>query len=100
MANRARTPDEFDSPWKNALQLYLQAFLKLFYPYSATEIDWQRGHESLDKEMQKIARRAKVGELLADKLFKVWLDNGSERWLLIHVEFQGDYDADSEERMF
>ena len=27
---------------------------------------------------------------VADKLFKVWLKDGSEEWLLIHIEIQGD----------
>jgi Putative transposase, YhgA-like len=100
MVKRARTPDEFDGPWKNALQLYLQAFLEFFFPDIGADIDWQRGYESLDKEMQKIARRAKIGKLLADKLFKVCLKDGSEHWLLIHIEIQGEYDKDLAERMF
>lgn len=33
------------------------------------------------------------------KLFKVWLNDGSEQWLLIHIEIQGDYDKDLPERM-
>src|SRR5271156_1964014 len=100
MAKRTRSPDEYDSPWKDALQFYLPAFLTSFFADIHADIDWSRGYQSLDKEFQKIARRAKVGKRLADKLFKVWLSDGSEHWLLIHVEIQGDYEKGFPERMF
>ncbi len=100
MAKKLRKSDDFDSPWKGTLQLLLQAFLEFFFADIAADIDWSRGYESLDKELQKIARRAKVGKLLADKLFKVWLDDGREHWLLVHIEIQSEYDKDFEERMF
>src|SRR4051794_26392863 len=100
MAKRPRIIDEFDSPWKEALQAYLPDFLVFFFADIHADIDWSRGYQSLDKEFQKIARRAKVGKRLADKLFKVWLKDGSEHWLLIHVEIQGDYETDFPARMF
>jgi hypothetical protein len=40
----------------------------------------------LDKELQRIVPRAKQGRRTVDKLVKVWLKSGEERWLLIHVE--------------
>jgi hypothetical protein len=100
MAKRSRTSDDFDSPWKGALQAYFPFFLAFFFPDIHADIDWSRDYVSLDKEFQKIARRAKVGKRLADKLFKVWLKDGSEHWLLIHVEVQGDYEKEFPERMF
>ena len=42
----------------------------------------------LDKELQPIVRRAKQGRRYVDKLVKVWLKSGEERWLLVHVEVQ------------
>ncbi len=100
MAKRTRQPDDFDSPWKDALQWYLQQFLAFFFPTIAADIDWGRGYDGLDKEFQQIVRRAKVGKGIADKLFKVWLRDGREHWLLIHIEVQGDYDKAFPERMF
>jgi predicted transposase YdaD len=35
-----------------------------------------------------------------DKLVKVFLKNGEERWILIHIEVQGYRDPDFEKRMF
>ncbi|MBI2807975.1 MAG: cytosolic protein [Planctomycetes bacterium] len=100
MPKRAQKPEEFDSPWKEALHAYLPQFLLFFFPDIQADIDWSRGYEDLDKEFQKIARRAKVGKRLADKLFKVWLMDGTEHWLLIHIEIQGDHEKEFEQRMF
>ncbi len=97
-----KTPpsDDFDSPWKEALQRYLPSFLLFFWPDIHADVDWSRGYESLDKEFQQIIRRAKTGKRLADKLFKIWLKDGAERWLLIHIEIQGAYEKDFARRMF
>jgi hypothetical protein len=38
--------------------------------------------------------------VLADKLYKVWLKDSSETWLLIHLEIQGQADLTFPERMF
>jgi hypothetical protein len=79
---------DFDSPWKEALDLYFQAFLAFFFPAIHNDIDWSRGFESLDKELQQIAPRAGRGRRYVDKLVKVWRKNGHEVWVLIHVEVQ------------
>ncbi len=100
MPKPQRTADDFDSPWKEALQVYLRSFLDFFFPDIHADVDWSQGYTALDKEFQQIVRRAKVGKRLADKLFKIWRMDGSEHWLLIHVEIQGDYEKDFAARMF
>jgi hypothetical protein len=100
MAKRPRTNDEHDSPWKEALHVYFPSFLAFFFADIHRDIDWSRGYESLDKELTQIARRAKLGKLLADKLFKVWLLDGTDCWILIHVEIQADVEKAFAQRMF
>jgi hypothetical protein len=39
-------------------------------------IDWARGYEFLDKELQQVVRDAELGRRLADKLVKVWRVDG------------------------
>src|SRR5437870_10914924 len=80
---------DWDSPWKETLHHFLQAVLAFFFPELHDAIDWKKGYESLDKEFQQIVADAKAGRGLADKLFKVWLRDGRELWLLLHVEVQG-----------
>ena len=97
--NRRRRIDH-DSPWKEALEQFFKDFLWFFFPELHDAIDWSRGYVALDKELQQIIRDAKVGKSLADKLFKVWLKDGTEKWLLIHIEVQGKVEVYFSERMF
>jgi hypothetical protein len=90
---------DYDGVWKEALDLYFEAFLLFFWPLAHADIDWARRYEPLDKELQKIVRSAKHGRRLVDKLVKVWLKNGEERWILIHVEVQTWKEGDFPKRM-
>ena len=54
----------------------------------------------MDKELQKILKTNETGKRYADKLVKVYLTSGEEKWLLIHVEVQGYREADLAERIY
>jgi hypothetical protein len=95
---RSRT--DYDSPWKEALDRYFERCLAFFFPLAHAEIDWSRGYEMLDKELQGIVRQAKQGRRTVDKLVKVWLKSGEEKWLLIHVEVQSWKESDFPKRMY
>jgi hypothetical protein len=90
---------DYDSPWKEALDRSFEAFLLFFFPLAHADIDWTRGYEALDKELQKIVPAAAQGRRYVDKLVKVWLKTGKEAWLLIHVEVQTWKEGDFPERM-
>ena len=77
---------DFDNPWKDVLEHFFRHFLEFFFPEAHAAIDWSRRYESLDKELQQIVSDSELGLRLADKLFKVWLQDGQEAWILIHVE--------------
>ncbi len=79
---------DYDSPWKDALDFFFEAFLELFFPEAHADIDWSRECESLDKELQQIAPEAEIGRRYVDKLVKVWLTSGEEQWVLVHIEVQ------------
>jgi hypothetical protein len=91
---------DFDNPWKDVLEHFFAQFLEFFFPEAHAAIDWSRRYESLDKELQQIVSDSELGLRLADKLFKVWLQDGQEAWILIHVEIQNQRDAAFAERMF
>ena len=82
------------------MQKYLPFFLAFFFPDIHADIDWSRGYEALDKEFQQILRRAKLGKRLADKLFKIWLRDGSDCWILIHLKIQSEQEKAFPRRMF
>ena len=94
----ART--DFDSPWKEAIEQYFQDFLAFFFPVMHAGIDWTKGYEFLDKELERVVHDAMLGRRYADKLVKVFLPDGHETWLLIHIEVQGYPDPGFRQRMF
>jgi len=51
-------------------------------------VDWRKGYEFLDGELEKITVDAKTGRRYTDKLVKVYYQDGREEWLLIHEEIQ------------
>ncbi|BBD62768.1 hypothetical protein NIES2109_56180 (plasmid) [Nostoc sp. HK-01] len=97
----SKTPQtEYDSPWKQMLQLYFQDFMSFFFPQAHAQIDWSRGFEFLDQELQQVVRDAELGKRLIDKLVKIYHIGGEESWLLIHVEVQSQEESDFPKRMF
>ncbi len=90
---------DFDSPWKETLDLYLQLFLEFFFRNIHDAIDWSRHYESLDTELQQVAPEDEAGRLLADRLYRVWRQDGEEAWVLIHIEVQSQAEPDFAERM-
>ncbi|WP_193200627.1 cytosolic protein [Nostoc sp. MG11] len=91
---------EFDSPWKQILELYFADFMHFFFPQAHGEIDWSRGFEFLDKELQQVVRDAELGQRFADKLVKVYRAGGEESWILAHIEVQSQEETDFARRMF
>ena len=92
--------DDYDSPWKEALERYFPEFLALLFPWVHAAIDWSRGYEFLDKELQQVVRDAELGRRYADKLVKVHTRDGAETWVLVHVEVQGAAEAGFAQRMY
>ena len=52
---------DHDSPWKEVLDLFFEAAMEFFFPSAYDQIDWSRGFEFLDKELQKITADAALG---------------------------------------
>jgi hypothetical protein len=95
------TPDiQFDSPWKTAIETYFPDFMAFFFPQIHADIDWSRGFEFLDQELQQIVRDAELGKRLADKLVKVWQLGGEETWVLAHIEVQSSEQSEFSKRMY
>jgi hypothetical protein len=93
-------PANYDESWKAAIERYFEAFVAFFFPQAHQAIAWERGFEFLDQELQQIVRDAKAGTRFVDKLLKVWLADGEETWLLLHIEIQSQTDSGFSQRMF
>lgn len=92
MATR-RGRDNYDGPWKEVLDNNLRDFLELCFPEVATGIDWAKPVEFLEQELQQLTARGLKGRQQVDKLVRVALQDGSQTYLLIHIEIQSQYDA-------
>jgi len=91
---------DFDSPWKEALDVYFEPFMAFFFPQVHLEIDWAHGVEMLDKELGQIVPNAERGRRIVDKLIKVWRLDGRDEWVLIHIEVQSQEETDFGQRMY
>lgn len=109
MTNQAPAPhadystefaDDFDSPWKEAVERYFPEFIAFYFPLAHTQIDWSRGYEFLDQELRAVVQDAELGKRFVDKLVRVNRFSGEEGWIFIHLEVQGSPQAEFAERMF
>lgn len=91
---------DYDSPWKDLLDRFFEAFVEFFFPSAHAQIDWSGGFEFLDKELQKITADAALGRRAVDKLAKVQLKSGAELVALIHTETQGEREPNFEEPIY
>ena len=91
---------DFDTPWKEALWLYLPSFFEFFFPDINAEIDWSRGFRFLDKELRKLSKGSLGGNREADTLVELHRKNGETTWVLVHIEVQSQVDHDFPDRMF
>jgi len=93
-------PDEYDTPWKDAVDRYFIEFMGFYFPDAYRQIDWNKPYTFLDKELQAMTRDAEIGMRLVDKLVCVYLHDGQEKLIYIHLEVQGTAQAEFAERMF
>ncbi len=91
---------DFDSPWKEALEFFFEDFIEFFFPQVHADIDWARGVEFLDKELQQLVPESEHGLRIVDKLARVFRLSGDEDWVLAHVEVQGQPEQNFEQRMY
>ena len=74
--------------------------MAFFFPDVHSDIDWNKGYEFLDKELQQVTKDAEVGKRIADKLVKVWRVSGDQVWVLVHIEVQSQSDQEFAQRMY
>lgn len=89
-----------DKLWKAILEDFFPEAMLFFFPKHYPDIDWSKGFEILDKEQKQIFPESEESHRRVDMLVKVWLVDGTEQWILIHIEVQGYRDEDFARRMF
>jgi hypothetical protein len=92
--------DDYDTPWKDALQRYFPEFMSFYFPSAHAEIDWSAPWDFLEQELAQVSRDAETGARRVDKLVRVTRRGGRDQWVLIHIDVQGNRDRSFAERIF
>jgi predicted transposase YdaD len=92
--------DDYDTPWKDALTRYFPEFMEFYFADAHREIDWARPHVFLEQELAQVVRDAELGRRRVDKLVRVFLRDGAEQWVFVHIDVQGRYEKQFAERVF
>ncbi|MBQ7578493.1 MAG: hypothetical protein IJT21_09535 [Synergistaceae bacterium] len=96
---------DYDELWKDFIADFWQEILKKFIPSLYKKADLNREPEFLDKELHDILASfndndSKTPKRYVDKLLKIFLKNGGEEWVLLHIEIQGKGGENFSLRMF
>lgn len=91
---------DYDGLWKKLINELFEEFVLFFIPELFEDIDFSREPEFLQQELFQELIQEKKGKQIADQIVKVFLKSGVEKWILVHIEVQGDKDQDFPKRMF
>lgn len=93
---------KYDMLWKGLMEELMGDLLLFVEPEIGKELDLERGFEFLDKELVEMFPEPEKpsNTKVVDKLVKVFLRDGSERWMLLHIEVQGNNEKGFARRMF
>ncbi|WP_442598672.1 hypothetical protein [Neobacillus sp. D3-1R] len=91
---------DYDGLWKKLIQELFEEFVMFFATDLYEDIDFLKEPEFLQQELFQELIQEKKGKQVADQIVKVFLKNGDEKWILIHIEVQGGRDQDFSRRMF
>ncbi|MBQ3763468.1 MAG: hypothetical protein II869_00670 [Synergistaceae bacterium] len=88
-------PYDYDGIWKEFILYFWRDILYDFIPDLYNAADLSREAESLDKELHEITADdskddgGKSSKRYVDCLLKIYLKDGTEEWVLLHIEIQG-----------
>lgn len=92
---------KYDMLWKSMIEDLMADLLVFVDPDIGEVVDLARGFEYLDKELIELFPDPDVMTMkVVDKLVKVFLRDGTERWILLHIEIQGNNSKEFPKRMF
>ena len=92
--------DDYDSPWKEAIERHFADFMHFYFPTAHAKIDWSQPVTFLEQELREVVRDAELGKRFVDKLVRATGHDGQSEWLYIHLEVQGSPQDTFAERMF
>lgn len=88
---KRKPPSRDDCLWKAIFEDIAEDFLRFFFPDADKLFDMEKKCEYLDKEFESFFPQEEDGTggvRYVDKLIKVYLKDGGEKWISIHIEVQ------------
>ena len=99
-------PYDYDSLWKDFTRICWREVLYDFMPDLYNAADLTRDAVQLDKELHDVVaglgseEETQTTKRYVDNLLKIYLKNGKEEWILLHIEIQGRGGENISARMF
>jgi hypothetical protein len=91
---------DYDSLWKFLIEAFGFQFLRRFLPDLYAEVDLSHPIEYMDQEFSSKLRPRKKGRKITDKLLKVRLLSGEERFVLAHIEVHATGESTFGKKMY
>ena len=91
---------DFDSAWKETVEVFLPGLVELSIPAICGEIDWNRGFDFLDSELRSLFPKRGSRRSRVDKLVRVFFKDGRSQWIYLHLEIQSQASENTPLRMF
>ena len=88
----------YDKLWKGITADHFYDFLAMFLPKLYKKVDITKPPVFLEKELRAVVEGKTL--TVADKLVKVALKDGTEKWVFVHIEFENSHSPAIKERMF
>ncbi len=98
--SESKVADQYDSPWKEAIERHFADFMQFFFPAAHAQVDWSKPVIFLDQELHAVVRDAELGTRYVDKLVELTRRDGQAEKVYVHLEVQGSEQAEFSERMF
>ena len=67
------------------IERFFPQFLRFFVLDLCNDVGFSRGFFFLDKEMEQLSQQSIKGAKFVDKLVQVFLKDGNEQWILVHI---------------
>ncbi len=90
----------YDMLWKEIISKLTFRFIEFFAPKLYSKIDTTVEPDFKEQEFHRLVATKLKGKKITDKLVKLKLTTGNEKYLLIHIEIQANKETDFNERMF
>lgn len=97
---KKRESRDDDGFWKNLIERFFYPMLSRTIPDLYADANTTAAPRFLDKELRKVMKAVKGRAHVADYLVEVPLKDGTDTWVLLHIEIQGSGGGDLAIRMY